>query len=314
MGRYLLLLSAVVFLVWTCATSLTRVQPGERAVIRRFGRILDTKPDQGLYIGWPWGVERVDLVRVGKDRQVNVGFMNTEEKDAEVVPIGQMLTGDHNLVNVQAEVKYKVREAEVEKFLLHEDRIDALIARSAESFFAEWIAARRVDDVLVRGKAVLPGIVRDRLQDRLAEYDLGVDIEQVNITSLFPPEQVKDVFKQLQEAETGIGTRVNQAEQEAANNKGRAKAKQFSMIRSANAYAGEELVKANAEAASFRRRLEQYRTLSRTDPDYLNAIWLDDMTRLYALMRQTGRIDLLDHYLTKEGITITQFPLLPKKR
>ena len=51
-----------------------------------------------------------------------------------------------------------------------------------------------------------------------------------------------------------------------------------------------------------------------TNPDYLNALWLDDMTRLYGRMKEAGRIDVLDHYLSKEGLTITQFPLMPKKK
>ena len=38
------------------------------------------------------------------------------------------------------------------------------------------------------------------------------------------------------------------------------------------------------------------------------------MTRTYARMKDAGRLELLDHFLTSEGLTITQFPLLPKKK
>ena len=51
-----------------------------------------------------------------------------------------------------------------------------------------------------------------------------------------------------------------------------------------------------------------------TIADYLDALWLDDMTRLYTRMKDTGRIELLDHFLASEGLTITQFPLQPKKK
>ncbi len=37
------------------------------------------------------------------------------------------------------------------------------------------------------------------------------------------------------------------------------------------------------------------------------------MTRLYARMRKLGRIDVLDNYLSSEGLNISQFPLTPKK-
>jgi hypothetical protein len=71
---------------------------------------------------------------------------------------------------------------------------------------------------------------------------------------------------------------------------------------------------AQGDAASFRVRLAHSRTLRARDPDYLNTLWLVEMTRIYAQMRTAGRIDLLDHFLTSEGLSITQFPLSPRKK
>jgi hypothetical protein len=38
------------------------------------------------------------------------------------------------------------------------------------------------------------------------------------------------------------------------------------------------------------------------------------VTRLFARMKDAGRLDVLDHYLTGEGLNILQFPPLPKKK
>ena len=51
-------------------TGVTEVRPGERAVVRRFGRVLDEKPKPGLWIGLPWGIDRVDRVPVDLARQL----------------------------------------------------------------------------------------------------------------------------------------------------------------------------------------------------------------------------------------------------
>src|SRR5687768_7296030 len=99
MFRYMLYLAALIFAVWTIGTSLTQVQSHERAVVRRFGRILEHKPDPGLYVGFPWGIDRVDLAPVGREQSVTFGF-DKEEREEDVAPSGQLLTGDHNLVNV----------------------------------------------------------------------------------------------------------------------------------------------------------------------------------------------------------------------
>ena len=92
----------LVVLVYTMATAVTRVRPGERAIVRRFGRLLPDVPGAGLYVGLPWGIDRVTLINVSEVRQVRVGY--TGKDDDAGFPARQMLSGDHNLVNVQAEI------------------------------------------------------------------------------------------------------------------------------------------------------------------------------------------------------------------
>jgi membrane protease subunit HflK len=313
--RYLLYLVVFVFLIWTVGTSLTQVQSHERGVVRRFGRILEQKPQQGLYIGLPWGIDRVDLVPVGRERTITVGFTEDRTEEEETMPVGQMLTGDHNLVNVEASINFKVREESPEKFVLQADNIDAFVARAAESLLAEWVGGRTVHDVIRHGKHELPEYLRRELGNRLDAYDLGIDIGQVSITNRFgPPLQVKEAFDRLAEAQTSIATKMSIAGEKTNRKWDEASSKLFAMERNARAYAKNEVNKANAEADSFRRRLAQYRELSRTNPDYLNALWLDGMKRLYGRMRDEGRVELLDQYLTNGELSITQFPLQPRKK
>ena len=81
----------------------------------------------------------------------------------------------------------------------------------------------------------------------------------------------------------------------------------------AAAYAEEQRLLARAEANTFARRVEQYQRLRTSNPGYLNGLWWDEMSRLYARMRETGRIDLLDQWLATDGFDILQMPLIPKK-
>jgi membrane protease subunit HflK len=316
MGRLLLGMLLAVLVLWTVGTSLTQIQPGERGVVRRFGRVLDHKPGQGLHVGLPWGIDVVDRVPVGRVRRVSVGVPSgeKEEEDANSVPAGQMLTGDHNLVNVQAEVYYQVNEEEVANFVLQADRVDALVARMSEAALAEWIGGRTVDEVLLRGKIALPAFVRSQVQRRLLPYRLGIEIEQASVTKLYPPDEVKEAFDRLAQAQSSIRTQVYRAEQDANRRLQETQAEVVKLKRGASAYANEERVKSKAEASSFLQRLEQYRKIARDNPDALNAMWLDEMTRIFTRMRETGRVELLDHYLTSEGLNITQFPLLPRKK
>ena len=93
----------VIVLVYTATTSVTRVNPGERAVVRRFRRVLPETRGPGLYVGLPWGIDRVSVSSMSaRCGECEFGYTG---KDDDNVPAGQLLTGDHNLVNVEAEVR-----------------------------------------------------------------------------------------------------------------------------------------------------------------------------------------------------------------
>lgn len=312
--RYVLYVLGFLFVLWTVASSLTQVQSHERAVIRRFGRVLDHKPGQGLYIGLPWGIDRVDLAPVGWERTIEIGFNDKEQKEDDVIPTGQMLTGDHNLVNISMAITYRADEDAPEKFVLQMDNIDAFVARAAEGIVAKWIAGRTVDEILRHGKSELPQALLRALPVRLKDYELGVKVQNASVIKLEPPQEVKDAFDKLAKAKTGIDTRINEAEREANRKRSEAMGRIDLIQREADSYAVIEQRTAKADAETFRKRLAQYQELSRTNPEYLNTLWLDEMTRLYGRMRAEGRIELLDHFLTSEGLSITQFPLQARKK
>src|SRR3954463_6835284 len=85
-------------------TGVAQVRPGERAVVRRVGRVV-AQPAPGLWGGLPWGMDRGDRVPVNFVRHLTVGYDQAGDQDA-LMPAGQLLTGDQNLVNVQVAVDY----------------------------------------------------------------------------------------------------------------------------------------------------------------------------------------------------------------
>src|SRR5947209_20315446 len=104
--RRLLLILVALFAAYLLA-GITAVRPGERAVVRRFGAVVAT-PGPGLWVGLPWGLERVDRVAVDLVRCVTVGY--EPDADAEApLPAGHLLTGDQNVVTVRIVIDYAVR-------------------------------------------------------------------------------------------------------------------------------------------------------------------------------------------------------------
>jgi membrane protease subunit HflK len=294
-------------------TGVTQVRPGEIAVVRRFGRVVE-QPRPGLYIGLPYGMDRVDRVPVDLVRRVRIGYQPDADENDQTTPPGQLLTGDYNLVNVQVLLDYAVHEEHVEDFVVQAERADGVIARAAEAVLAEWVAGRKVDEVLLRGKVELPELLVRRTQARIEPYQLGIVIQNASIAYLYPPDEVKQAFDDVTRAETAIGTREQEALQEAGRRLREAEAERHRIQKMTAAYRQEQVVLAQAEANSFAKRLQQYQRLRKDNPHFLAGIWWDQIGRLFARMKENGRLDLLDKHLGADGLDITVAPPLPKKK
>jgi membrane protease subunit HflK len=301
-------------LVAYAATGVAQVRPEERAVVRRFGQIV-AHPGPGLWLGLPWGMDRVDRVPVRTVRQLTIGFDDSAIEDMGPAPAGQVLTGDQNLVNLRFVAEYAVGEGDndLDQYVLNRDRVDTLLAELVEGLAAEWAAAQNVDDALLTGRAGLAAWLGDRLPARLATLNLGILVQRVSVTHLAAPTAVQEAFEEVTQAQAAIRTRENEATRDAGRRMRDAEAVAFRAQQQAEAYRAEKLEAAKADAASFEKRLNQYHELRKTNPDVLAAVWWDEMGKLLLGMKGRGRIDLLDSHLGPDGLDITTF-LPPRKK
>jgi membrane protease subunit HflK len=313
--RYALPLILLLGLAGYLATGVTFVRPGERAVVRRFGRVLDRKPAPGLWVGLPWGMDRVDRVAVHRIQYVEVGYLPRED-DGRPAGYGELVTGDHNLVNIQVRVEYVVDpdEEEIVNYVLHGDRADGVIARAAGSALAEWMAGRPIDDILLRGQAELPGWLVEETQGRVRDYHLGVRIQRASVAVPEPPPEARSAFAEVNKAQLSISTRERVASRQAAEDLAQAEAEKYRLEQDARAYAQEQRLRAQADADAFLRRLDAYRKAGPRRGDYLVRLWWDEMGRLFMRMKQNGQLDLLDNHLGPDGLDITHTPSLPRKK
>jgi membrane protease subunit HflK len=307
--RYLwiaLLLGVLVSLL----TAVTQVRPGERAVVRRFGRVLEHKPRPGLWIGLPWGMDQVDRVPVDVVRRVTVGY----DPGGEGTATGQFLTGDRNLVNIQVVIDYGVIEGEVDRYLIARDRVDGLLTRAVESILAEWVAGQPVDDVLLKGTAQLSQLLITETQERINPYQLGVQIKHASAV-LSAPEQVRADFEKVHQAQTQIQTAIFEAKQRRSKKLGEADSEKDRTLREAEAFAVEQRRQAQADAANFEKRLKEYRRFKATNPDYLHDIWFHEIKVIYArMLEKGGRVEPLDKLLGRDAVDIMQVPLQNGKK
>jgi membrane protease subunit HflK len=309
--RYLLLLTLIAYLL----TGVAVVSPEERVIVRRFGKVI-ARPGPGLWVGLPWGMDRIDRVPVRTALQLTVGYDPQTTSDAGSTPSGQFLTGDQNLVNVQLVLDYGIGEtdADLDDYVNHRDRVDATLARITEATVAEWAAGRGVDRVLITGNAALPAWVMARVEERLPAYRLGVRLQRVSVGYLAPPEEVRAAFEAVTQAQTAIRTREFQALQEKEQRERQSDALRYKLEQEAEESRDSQLRQARAEAAAFLDELAAHREVSKNNPDSLAFIWWAEMTKaLEAMEARGGKVRPLDQHLQNGELNLTEFVPIPKR-
>lgn len=212
------------------------VQPGEQAVLRRFGQVLSGEMGPGLHYRLPWPVDRVDIISVTAIRRA--------ETDRAL-----MLTGDENLINVRLGVHYQVDDPVT--YLFRVTEADSLVASAAEAAVRQVIAEEAVDKVLTIDKAEIQQRAATIAQVTLDTYETGLRIVDVQLLESSPPEEVADAFRDVASAREDKETLVNEAlayQNEAIPT---ARGDAATTINAARAYAAEKLNLARGEAARF---------------------------------------------------------------
>jgi membrane protease subunit HflK len=175
------------------ATGIFQVNAGELALVQRFGKVYRVC-GPGLHFGLPWGFDRVTFVPL-QQQQIRVGFEAGEERVLEVAPPGQLLTGDDNLVNVQATIFFRPDPDRVPDYVLHQDRLVPLISRAGEAALAHVFARQPIQEILLNRARHLEPEIHQRVSQYLKSYRLGVVIEAVTLATPQPPEEVAEDFQ-----------------------------------------------------------------------------------------------------------------------
>ncbi len=256
-------------------SGLTLVRPDEVGVVQRFGRpVADLSP--GLYWRWPWPME--ETTRVSQQvRTVEVGFRaelvkkgasvlswtSPHAAEGKIPDEAMMITGDGNLVELQAVVRYKVVNARVYLFQVRDP--DEVIRASAESVMRGLIAGRPFLQLLTRDRGQFQDEVLARLTDACQSYGdggLGIDIDGVSVKDLHPPTDVVQNYYDVTRAMEDYDRLKNDARRAAFSKEKAALAEGERMMRQAQAAYTERIQQAEADRATFLAWLKTRRQLS----------------------------------------------------
>ena len=232
---------------WFVLSAFYVVGPDEEGVVRRFGKWVRTEPS-GLHFKFPYPIEKVDLPKVTQVQEISVGRILKEAK---------MLTGDENILLVEVRVQYKIKDAA--QYLFNIRNVEETIKDATESALRQVIGSHPIDDPLTEKKAEIMDEIQIALQQMLDHYECGIDVRQVQLQDVNPPQEVDFAFKDVQSAKEEKEQLINEALGYQNDVIPKARGGAEKLIREAEAYYEERIKRAEGDASKFLSVLAEYR-------------------------------------------------------
>ena len=190
---------AVGLVVLWLMTGVYVVGADQQAVVTRFGAVVERRVLPGIHLTWPYPIAQVHKLKVLQRQRAFIGGAPADQPLGQVEPLAsQFLTGDQNLINIRTVVQYSV--ATPDEYLFHAEDVGQAISAATEAELSRQISSRNVDDVLTTEKVAIQETVRQRAQERVDQYGLGVVLSTVSIEYIAPPPETAAAFRDVASA------------------------------------------------------------------------------------------------------------------
>lgn len=301
------LVAAVLFGGYLLYDSYYQVEPDEVGVVRRLGRYSGTS-DPGPHFKLPI-IEAVTKVPVQRQLKMEFGFRSKAVPgdlaarglvagptrtayigSDELTRESLMLTGDLNVAVVEWIVQFKIKDPY--RYLFKVRNVEETLRALSEAAMRLVVGDHSVNEVLTTGRQAVATKTKDLLQHFAERYECGVDIQQVVLQDVNPPDPVKPSFNEVNQAIQEKERAINESQAELNKEIPRARGEAEQAVQAAEGYAIERINRAKGETERFLAIYEEYRkapditrrrmhleTLARVLPNVGNKVVVDDSTK-----------------------------------
>ncbi|MEA5097476.1 MAG: FtsH protease activity modulator HflK, partial [Burkholderiaceae bacterium] len=250
------------------------VQEGQVGVVMTFGKHTETKIP-GISWHWPYPIQTHEVVNVSQVRTIEVGYRSTvkDKQPKEAL----MLTNDENIIDIQFAVQYRLKDAS-EWIFNHRNQED-MIRQVAEAAIREVVGKSKMDFVLYEGRDKIAADVNKLMQGVFEQYRAGVQITNVTMQGVQPPEQVQAAFDDAVKAGQDRERQKSEGEAYANDIIPKARGAASRLLHEAEGYRAGVIANAEGDAARFKQVLAAYKLAPQVTRDRM---YIETMQQIFS--------------------------------
>ncbi len=262
-GKAILLGAGALVLLWL-ASGFYTINPGEHAVIQRFGAWQKTVDTTGLNYRLPAPIETMNKFNVNQIRTMNIGF-------SQVAPSGRntgagrdvpeeslMLTSDFNIVDLDFVIQWNISSAE--DFVFNIENPENTLRKAAQSAIREVVGQTRMFSIITTERGAVADQAKTIMQKILNDYKSGINITQVLINSAEVHPDVQSAFQDVQSAKQDAEDVQNRAQAYREDIIPKARGAATRVTQEAEAYKQSAIARATGDADRFNSVLSAYQS------------------------------------------------------
>lgn len=295
-GILSLILGAI--LLWLL-TGFYTIGTDEQGLVLRFGKYNRTV-SPGLHYHLPAPIEKKLKVKVTKINIIEVGYRSAGSNLQSRTEESLMLTGDENIVDINFEVQWRVKDAYNFLFNIRDSFSGNTVRSAAESAMRSVIGKTDIAVALAEGRSQIEEESKNMLQEILDSYEAGVDIVRLQLLKVDPPAQVIDAFRDVQTAKLDKERSINQAESYQNDIIPKARGDAQKIIEEALAYKNQKIADATGKSERF---LQVYREYIRAQDVTRKRLYIETMNEVLS----SANVTVIDSNVSKTGL----MPYLP---
>jgi len=259
--KLLLLIPVIILAVSVILSCQYTVEETEQAVVTTLGKVSSVET-AGLHFKLPYPIQNVNKVEVNRTQKLQIGYASASENKGysdttSVADEAKMITGDFNIVNIDFFIEWKISDPV--KFLYNSDQPSQTLKMIAQSSARSIIGSKEVDGVLTTEKSIIQAEIKEKIVNKLGNYDLGVQVLDVKIQDSQPPtSEVIAAFKDVETAKQEKETRINEALAYKNKTLPAAESQADKLIREAESYKESRINAAKGDVAKFNAMYTEY--------------------------------------------------------
>jgi regulator of protease activity HflC (stomatin/prohibitin superfamily) len=206
------------------STGFVIIEPGEQALLERFGRPVEGRPvlGPGAHLKWPWPVDRIYRFRTEQIQSFEVGVAqdavqtegravlwakaHTKEenflianREPSSLEATNQITGKRtppvSLLTGSIPIQYQITD--LESWAYKNEDAPSLLQDLATREIVRYLAGADLNDLLSKGRLAASQTLAKRIQAAADEFQLGARIISTGLQDLHPPVKVAPDYEKV---------------------------------------------------------------------------------------------------------------------